>query len=298
MIKANRLLKSMLILLLVFFLAACSSNSGALAPEGDNAPQQNTQNNQAPENDDQQQEVEQPPSTEAIQLAWESSAHANTFLVDGEGQNNSCAQCHAPVDWQPSMDTIPESCFTCKFELDDPPPYISDEDWEDIPCMVCHELNKKDEVQPEYKWLEIAAIGEYADVETTTELCLKCHSAEEPLVGHTWVAVEGIHQEKTCTDCHNPHDTKAACVNCHAEIDFTASETAGHDQDHLQIACAACHDGSGLAVDLDADSNTWQVFVESQDGTLIVGSSHNLVLEVACTRCHFSENSWGLSVQP
>jgi hypothetical protein len=295
--KASKIPKSLLILVLLCFLAACSSNNDAVPQEDNNSSQQDTQNNQALNNTD-QQDAEQPSSAEEIQIAWQSSAHASTFLVDSEGQNNSCAQCHAPVDWQPSMDTIPESCFTCKFELEDPPPYVPEEDWEDIPCMVCHELDKNDEVEPEYKWLEIAAIGEYADVETTTELCQKCHHAAVPLEGHIWVVVQGVHQEKTCTECHNPHDTKADCVNCHTDIDFATSETVGHDQDHLNIACAACHDGSDLAVNLDVETNTWQVFVEAQDGTLIVGSSHNLVLEAACTRCHFPDNPWRLSVQP
>jgi hypothetical protein len=51
-------------------------------------------------------------------------------------------------------------------------------------------------------------------------------------------------------------------------------------------------------VDLDETTNTWKVFVESLDGVLVVGSSHTIVLEAACTRCHFSNNPWGLSEQP
>lgn len=293
-----------LTLLLGCLVVACGSNAPAsqvdTQPSGNDPQNSQASGSQNPQQaeDPEEQEEDQPPSMEEIHAAWQASSHAKTFTVDGNGQNNTCAQCHAPVNWLPSMDSIPETCLTCKFELEDPPPYIPEENWENIPCKVCHELNKKDVVQPEYIWLEIAAIDEYSEVESTTELCLKCHISAEAIEGHDGISVQGTHQDQTCTSCHDPHGTKVECASCHTDLDFSSSEIVGHDQDHLDIACLACHDNSGLAVDLDPDSNTWQVFQEAQDGTLFVGSSHNIALEVTCTRCHFSDNPWGLSTQP
>jgi hypothetical protein len=89
-----------------------------------------------------------------ITSAWESSPHADTFILDDNGQNNTCAQCHAPINWLPSMEDLPESCFACKFELEPPPPTIAESEWLDVPCKVCHKVDKKDNVEPEYAWLE------------------------------------------------------------------------------------------------------------------------------------------------
>lgn len=298
-------LKITSILILVIFLGclvACGTNNNTPSADssqpGGNEPPNSAQSQNTQQTDKPEEQEDQPTDAEEIHAAWQASAHAKTFVVDAEGQNNTCAQCHAPTNWLPSMDTLPESCFTCKFELKDPPPFIPEADWESIPCMVCHEVNKKDEVQPEYMWLEIAAIEEYASVESTTELCLKCHITSENIEGHKGITVVGTHQDETCTSCHDPHGTKVACVECHTDLDFANSEIVGHDQDHADIACLACHDNSGLAVDIDPDTNTWQVFQETQDGTLLVGSSHNTALEVSCNRCHYTDNPWGLSTQP
>lgn len=244
-----------------------------------------------------QGQSEGPPDLAEIERAWENSAHSSTFLVDRSGQNNTCAQCHAPINWMPSMDTIPESCFTCKFELEDPPPYIAEDAWENIPCKVCHELNKRDEVQPEYQWLEIAAIDEYAKVNSTTELCQKCHTASEPMEGHVWQNSFGAHQDQTCTDCHNPHDGSAGCLTCHSEVDFSTSGIAGHDPDHESISCMVCHDGSGLTAGLDSETNLWVLLTDTPDGSQQTVSSHEIVLESNCSRCHFTDNPWELSIQ-
>ena len=276
--------------------AGCSQNDSTTNQTSAQPNQTEPNGNQPVENSVEEEQT--PPTNEEIERAWQNSAHANTYLVDDDGQNNTCAQCHAPIDWQPSMDTIPETCFTCKFELKDPPPYIEEADWHSIPCNVCHELNKRDEVQPEYKWLEIAAIDEYAEVESTTELCQKCHTAAEPLEGHVWVSTAGMHQDRSCTDCHNPHDSSASCTNCHTDLDFSTSETAGHDQDHVNISCVVCHDGSGLAVGLNDETNLWELTVETPRRRLGTSNTHNIVLEAQCSRCHFADNPWELSVQP
>ena len=283
--------------ILAWIFSGCAQNNSTANQAPDQSDQAETNGNQPSENSGDQ--AEEPMTNEQIERAWQNSAHANTYLVDSSGQNNTCAQCHAPINWLPSMDTLPESCFTCKFEIDDPPPYIAEEEWADIPCKVCHELNKKDEVQPEYKWLAIAPIDEYENVESTTELCQKCHLAEEPMEGHIWVSAVGVHEEEqTCTNCHNPHDNSASCTNCHTDLDFSTSETAGHDQEHLNIPCVICHDGSGFAVGLNAETSLWELLRETSEGNLEAANTHNIVLEALCIRCHYADNPWDLSVQP
>lgn len=249
------------------------------------------------------------PDPAAIEAAWQSSPHAAAFVQDANGNNNRCARCHAPVNWAPTMDDLPESCYACKFELKQPPAYIPEDQWVSIPCNVCHEPDKKGNIQPEIQWLEIAALEEYAPVGTTTELCLKCHNPVN-LPEHGTVQLVNAHAGYECTDCHDAHDATASCggVDCHENALVPAVNIPGHDEDHLNVACAACHDGSGAQVGPIEESGTWTTFLpwsyetsstesETQVETGVVAfSSHNLVLEASCERCHYAENPWDLSV--
>jgi hypothetical protein len=299
MIKSSSLI-FLVLGFLCLLVVGCAQNDQILNNQDQGTTDQQTQPNQAEEGSAGQNSTsaEEEPSVEEIERAWQNSAHAETFVVDSEGQNNSCARCHAPVAWQPTMDTIPESCFTCKFELEDPPPFISEDQWQDIPCKVCHELDRNDEVQPGYAWLEIAAIDEYAEVDSTTELCQKCHLPADPPEDHLSITVSETHQDQTCTTCHDPHGILADCSTCHSDLDFSNSEIIGHDQDHADIACILCHDGSQLAAGLDEERDQWQLFNPELNDGLWVTSSHNIILEANCVRCHYENNSWGLSVQP
>ena len=195
-ITKHPILLVMVVMLLVGATAACQAPNDPAAPVVDQGqgtqPPQNNPVNEADESADESapapaedeaesanESVEGAAEIEAepvdIDAAWLSSPHANAFVLDADGNNNPCARCQAPINWVPSMDDLPESCFACKFELDEPPPYIPEDEWLDIPCNVCHEVDKNGEVQPEYSWLEIAALDEYAAVESPTELCMKCH---------------------------------------------------------------------------------------------------------------------------
>jgi hypothetical protein len=227
---------------------------------------------------------------------WAEGPHAGTFVVSEDGENNSCARCHAPVVWIPSMDDMPESCLTCKFEIDPPPKFIPETDWTNVECKVCHKV-KKDEVQPDFAWLEIAPIEEYAEVATTTELCEKCHLAGE-LEAHTSIVVEGDHPGYVCTDCHDPHGLKASCSDdgCHAGVG-EAVEIPGHDEDHAMVSCVACHDGGELAVQLDDETGLWTTYIPTGNGgsqELMPFTSHDIVLQAPCERCHYAGNPWGL----
>lgn len=241
------------------------------------------------------------------QQQWDTSSHANAFVVDNQGNNNSCAQCHAPINWMPTIDDIPESCLVCKFELEEPPPFISENDWMHVPCLVCHEEDKKGIIQPEYTWLEIPALEEYASVETPTELCLKCHETSD-VTEHGMVIVGGDHADMQCTECHNPHNNTASCSSgdCHPDVFASNDPVPGHDEEHQDVSCAACHDSAGWEIGPDEELGywityiPWSVEVESGEAETIVETgivpftSHEIVLEVICDRCHFTENPWGL----
>ncbi len=246
------------------------------------------------------------PIADAQQL-WKTSAHANAFVVDDQGKNNSCAQCHAPINWKPTLDDIPETCLVCKFELEEPPPFISENDWTHVPCLVCHEEDKKGNIQPEYTWLEIPALEEYASVETTTELCLKCHEASKA-PEHVTVVVGGDHTGMQCTECHQPHSSTTSCdsADCHPDVFSSTDSIVGHDEEHQDVSCVACHDSAGWEVGPDEELGYWityipwvyEINVGEADTIVETGiipfTSHEIVLEAPCERCHFSENPWGL----
>lgn len=243
--------------------------------------------------------VEPTPEPAVIEAAWKSSAHADTFIIDAAGQNNSCARCHAPINWMPSMETLPESCFACKFELEDPPPFIPEEDWTQIPCKVCHGVDKKERIQPEIAWLEIPQLGEYINVASSTELCLKCHAPTD-VSQHGDIQLGGAHADYQCVGCHSAHDLATSCdaVNCHSDVIKNTTQIPGHDEEHQVVSCVACHDGSGMEVGPDEEQAFWTTFAnESANGSMerFAFTSHNIVLESSCDRCHFVDNPWALS---
>jgi len=284
-------------------IVACGS-TGTSAPTGDSTqPVQPDQQAQVDTGSEPAQGEVEPTPTQGkpdpamIQAAWQSSPHADSFVLDANGMNSTCARCHAPVNWLPSIDDMPESCFACKFEIEQPPPLIPETDWVHIPCKVCHIEDNKGNIQPEIAWLEIAQIGEYAEVGTTTELCQKCHSAID-LPEHEVVQLGGAHAAYACTDCHDAHGTVANCgaAGCHEEVIEPATPIPGHDADHQAVSCVACHDAGGMQVGPNEEMGLWTTFVLPEaEGAATALTSHNTVLEAPCERCHFSENPWGLS---
>jgi hypothetical protein len=319
--KKNTILHTLLCLCAVVLLA---SGLAACQPEDDSSPdegnvpagvEQEAPDDQPGESSSESQEPEQEaestgpqnsatldvsePDPAALEAAWKASGHASTFVVDAAGQNNSCAQCHAPIDWLPSMDTLPESCFACKFELEDPPPYIPEDAWAHIPCKVCHRLDDDDLVQPEIAWLDIAPLDEYIDVSSPTELCLKCHAPTE-VPQHGKVELVSAHADYECTGCHDAHTASATCVSeaCHSDVIQPVTPIPGHDAEHQVVACVACHDASGMQVGPDEETGVWTTFaITPADAEPFIFPSHNIVLESSCDRCHFVNNPWGLSVE-
>jgi hypothetical protein len=324
--KTNTILLILVLILVVGCLISCQSSyglspataSGTQSPEyltdeevdTDSASQSGSKSEVSINHSDKVSEepAKDPSNLDILEVAWQSSPHADAFVLDNEGNNNTCARCHAPVNWLPSMDDLPESCYACKFELEDPPPYISEDAWLDIPCMVCHEKDKKDNLQPEIAWLEIAQLEEYSSVSSPTELCLKCHNPIN-VPNHGAVQVGIAHSNYECTECHDAHDTVASCgeAGCHEEVIEPAVLIPGHDTDHQEVSCVACHDGADLEVGPSEDTGVWVTYVpwtyiivisesETKEETGTVAfASHNLVIDASCKRCHFSGNPWGLS---
>jgi len=227
----------------------------------------------------------------SLQPLWEASPHAHTYVLNDSGMNSTCARCHAPINYIPSLDDMPASCAACKFEVAPPPPTIAEADWENIPCNVCHRV-KKGDVDPNYAWLSIPPIDEYEDLATTTELCIKCHTVVD-VAGHSGIDVAGAHAGYTCTQCHNAHSTEASCAteNCHADVLNPSTPIPGHDENHKAVTCWACHDAAGLAVGPNEQGN-WLTF---QPASSIPFASHNIAKEALCERCHFLNNPWNLS---
>ena len=248
----------------------------------------------------QDQAQDQPLDPAVIQQNWEHSVHASTFIEGVDGNNNTCARCHSPANWFPSIDDMPESCFACKFEVSDPPPYIAENEWENISCNICHRLDKKDNVEPGITYLEVAAIEEYSEVATTTELCQKCHTAVD-LPGHDVAELGGAHADYVCTECHDSHSVSAlSCgsVGCHDDVIDPITPIAGHDQDHQRVSCGACHDAAGMQVDFIEEVDIWTTIVSGSMETgpeVVTLTSHYIVKESSCDRCHFENNPWNLS---
>ena len=310
----------MIVILLGLSLAACSStpadDAKPTVPSESNSPvtvdsqtasspgeTDNPKESSSPEaNPPSDAEPEAAPaeneSPEQIQAKWEAGPHAHTYVLDSAGKNDTCARCHAPVNWIPSMDDMPESCYACKFEVKPAPPLISESTWTHVECKICHEIKKK-EVQPEISWLEIAQIEQYAAVASATELCLKCHAPVE-VAGHAGINNGGAHAAMACNECHDAHSMTASCseAGCHGTLDAPGAVIAGHDADHANVTCSACHDSSGLEVGPDAEG-FWVTFHPSPaegtaEGTAF--TSHNTVRAAPCERCHFAENPWGLNL--
>lgn len=242
----------------------------------------------------QPQATADPKDPAAIQVAWQASAHANTFVLNDANENTACARCHSPANWQPTMDDLPESCYSCKFEVQEPDPVVEQAKWENIQCNICHKVDKK-KVDPKPVWLEIPQIDEYVDVASNSELCLKCHS-DVDVPGHAAVQVAGAHAQMNCTDCHDAHSTTASCATagCHTALESASATIPGHDERHKNVSCVACHDGAKMEIGPGA-GEIWTTFLPASTSTEKAAfSSHNLVKDAPCERCHFSGNSWGL----
>ncbi len=297
----SRMILLLCIIVLALTLSSCKSEESTTAASEDLEPQA-TSGAQERSTKPPEDQPTQPPASndpEAILRAWQEGAHANTFVVSAGGENNSCSSCHSRYNFIPAIDDIPEECFTCKFEVDDPEPFIPEKYWMHVDCMNCHKIDKK-KVEPEIAWLEFALIEEYSEVASVTELCDKCHLAAD-ITEHASVIVGGDHPNYQCTQCHDAHNTTANCSasDCHEGVLAQDSAIAGHDEDHASVACVACHDADELEIGFIEELGLWTTLIATSEGGTETRpfTSHNIVLEAPCERCHFPGNPWGFNEQ-
>jgi len=236
----------------------------------------------------------------AIQRAWKSSRHADTFVLE-EGTNNECARCHSPRDWMPtSAAEMPATCASCKFNVSAPKP-VSKADWKSIECAMCHRV-ENGVSSAQIVWLNTlveqydTTKDPYEAVKTPTELCEKCHR-DASAARYKRDLGRGPHSSFECTKCHDAHSTQASCAEpCHADA-LKAKAVAGHDAAHAVVHCVACHDASGLKVGPVEGTKTWLTFrtTDSRGKAAVTPYvSHIVQRQVNCARCHFSDNPWRL----
>ena len=253
--------------------------------------------------------------------ALEEGPHGDTW-GEGKGPNTWCARCHSPQNWDPAAFVgPPPDCMSCKFPTDDEMrhaegnPFVPEEEWVGIQCDTCHRT-EEGVVLEGNAWLNPITM-EYQDVNTTTELCEKCHvttvgnsfgSGVEhkiTLGGSAHLNYGGFLGEVApptyCSDCHDPHTgTPKMCEDCH-EIDIAAHAKGKYAEMGI-VSCMACHDAEGYDVGPHPDEEMGGIWVpqETTQGrggpTTSAVISHSIVYEVACDRCHFEENPWELNV--
>lgn len=240
------------------------------------------------------------PGQPSVQTAWQSSAHAATFV---EGDNNNCARCHAPMNWTPTDPAdMPETCASCKFTIKTPKP-IAKTDWQAVGCDVCHVVENK-ALTTKVAWLNAAVAqfdssqSPYEPVKSADEVCNKCHADVRGMQYGRSMGT-AAHASFGCTRCHDEHTLKAGCTaeGCHPNALTPQTPVPGHDAAHAAVSCGACHDASGLKAGPAEGSKTWTNFRATDSRGKAVATayaSHALQKKVDCARCHYAGNRWGL----
>jgi hypothetical protein len=307
-----------LLLGLSMLLAGCESDA---SPTETEEPVAGEPTDEAPS------EPTEPPDQSEMVADWETSPHAFNYDL-GSGPNTYCSRCHSPQNWDPEarVDT-PPNCVTCKFPTDDEVrmattmDFVEEEDWVGINCETCHQVENGVALEGN-AWLNVVT-GEYEPVNTSSELCTKCHltTAGVSATGGRGVTHEinlggSAHanwagewpqsdRPQYCSDCHNPHSTEPQqCVDCHEAVTTSDTHMNGLNAIMLdKVSCQACHDASGMEVGPHPDEAENGVFVTlvssmGRDGTMSTEyvKSHSIQWEVSCNRCHFEENPWELTV--
>lgn len=240
------------------------------------------------------------PAQTGIQAAWQGSAHSKTYV---EGENNTCARCHSPMNWTPTDPAdMPPTCASCKFNIKAPKP-VQQADWQAVTCEMCHKVTDGT-LTAEMTWLNAAVAqfdssqSPYEAVATSSDLCRKCHADMGDLHYGRNLGT-GAHSTFTCTKCHDAHSLKASCTaaGCHPNAAKPDLAIAGHDAAHAKIPCAVCHDAAGLKAGPAEGQTTWTSFWPTSahgEPKPTPYVSHNTQRKVECGRCHYQGNPWAL----
>jgi len=244
--------------------------------------------------------------------SWLSSAHARSLHMSGDDQQ-SCARCKSPANYNASSN---QSSL------------ISQPDWQGIQCRVCHNLHDRkfpNNTGPggfpvafyNGTLSSLAGYAIYDKVNSSTELCEKCHSSSHD------PKFEGTHKASvnfTCTNCHmnssfnnelhkfevrNTTSGITGCEVCHKASEHTVLLCKG------KIDCVGCHDRTvqrnitGYAVSPDNNyglykdpiSDNWTTYRVSH-GFAVTWPSHNITSEVVCEKCHGSISVYSGLITP
>jgi hypothetical protein len=226
------------------------------------------------------------------QSEWAHSRHANSF-DDGQGANTTCASCKSPRNWDPTALAAQDQsldCNACKREPGAPRPAleggmtVSQEDWHNIGCEICHIPVGNSYLTSIAFWNQ--ATGKYESVNSTTELCAKCHEGTHGFEVIQEQTASVAHKGWDCTKCHGSHGSPSACTNCH---DPSVGTGAAEHARHVGVNCTACHDAGGLSIwqDLDLGSRHYTEYVPVRFAHAETSwTSHDLGKVVDCRRCH------------
>ncbi|MBE3117926.1 MAG: cytochrome c3 family protein [Candidatus Atribacteria bacterium] len=193
---------------------------------------------------------------------------------------------------------------------------VTEEQWVGIPCAQCHEVDTNGTASVAIAWLSPISLV-YEPLNTPNELCMKCHvdgtgnkgsaggGANHAIIlggsAHANFAGEWPQADrpKYCTDCHDAHSSDVKqCVDCHTNTADT------HPKLSIMldtVTCMACHDASGAEVGYAVEGGPFTTLMTTlgtrgAPDTVAEIVSHSIVWKVTCTRCHFVDNPWGLTV--
>jgi hypothetical protein len=161
---------------------------------------------------------------------------------------DECIKCHAPIQAakyhvadfvQPVDQTGPWHVVTANANA-----------WQAITCTVCHDPTSK---APNMLAFFDATSQKYVAVQTSTELCEKCH---QPGTDDSRDLKGSVHQGLQCADCHFQKgtsmslDPKQACASCHPAVNTKHPDVTKLDTTYLSatspnnihfVGCATCH---------------------------------------------------------
>ncbi len=231
------------------------------------------------------------------------------------GTAPNCVSCKLPAEKEPRVSKQN--------------PLVPMADWKNINCKVCHQAIN-DDILPTVAWWN-QKTGKYESASNNSEICNKCH-ADTKIMKHQVDLKDSPHFGMGCLDCHDPHSTASSCSNsgCHENVrepdvqqigtpvsdhgQVGATDCGGpschisatqvalsnlkiHGTVHSSVACIACHASSPAQVGRSSENGAWGIIQTVEiDGKLQTykSSSHEIAVQVDCTRCHFDGNPWSL----